>query len=198
MIIWIYKFTLRFIISNRKGKEMRVASITNPLFLRKGVPLSYKQNFVSFEGKFEDKARIIPSTRETNLSQGIMKNTGIAPTPTDIKKFKNGEIYVNIKGDVRGKDVYLMPSTGENVNDNLMETYLKADAAKRSGADKVIAILPSFDYARQERRNEAGEPIAAKMNMDLLKTAGVDEVITEDLHALLLKISESHTLNQCL
>lgn len=63
-----------------------------------------------------------------------------------------------------------------------METYVKADAAKRAGAKQVIAIMPNFDYARQERRNEPGEPIAAKLNMDLLKTSGVDEVITTDLH----------------
>ncbi len=163
---------------------MRVASINAPFVLNKrgrsfGMPYKTK----SFTGQFEEKVRIIPSGTKTSLAQNLEKNTGISPTPTQIKKFKNGEIYVNIQGDVRGKDVYLMPATSENINDNLIETYLKADAAKRSGANKVIAILPSFDYARQEKRTEQGEPLAAKINMDLLKAAGVDEIITEDLHS---------------
>lgn len=129
-----------------------------------------------------DKVRIIPSSTPTDLEKKIEMNTGISPVETVVKKFKNGETYVNIAGDIRGKDVYLMPVGGNNVNDNLMETYLKADAAKRAGAGRVIAVMPNFDYARQEKRTEKGEPIAARLNMDLLKTAGVDEVITADFH----------------
>ena len=130
-----------------------------------------------------DKIGIIPSSTPTPLEKQIENKLGVAPTETVVKKFANGETYVNIAGDVRNKDVYLMPVGGSSVNDNLMETYLKADAAKRAGADRVIAVMPSFDYARQERKTEAGEAIAAKLNMDLLKASGVDEVITTDLHA---------------
>lgn len=128
------------------------------------------------------KISIIPSYKPTNLERNIQQAVDIDVSETDIKKFKNGETYVNIKDNVRGKDVYLMPATNENVNDNLIETYLKADAAKRAGASKVIAVMPNFDYARQEKRMEQCEPIAARLNMDLLKTAGVDEIITTDLH----------------
>lgn len=163
---------------------MRVVSINAPFTINKiGQNLRMPHRSYAFAGHFEEKARLIPSGTQSDLAKNLEENTGITPTPTQIKKFKNGEIYVNIQGDVRGKDVYIMPSTGENVNDNLMETYLKADAAKRSGADKVIAILPSFDYARQEKRTEPGEPIAARLNMDLLKTSGVDEIITTDFHS---------------
>ena len=87
-----------------------------------------------------------------------------------------------------------MPIGGEKVNDNLMETYLKADAAKRAGADRVIAILPSFDYARQEKRMETGEPIAARLNMDLLKASGVDEIITTDFHTPAIEGFASHDM----
>ncbi len=128
------------------------------------------------------KVSIIPSSKPTDLERNIQKIADIDTSETDIKKFKNGETYVNIKDNVRGKDVYLMPASNENVNDNLIETYLKADAAKRAGASKVIAVMPNFDYARQEKRMEQGEPIAARLNMDLLKTSGVDEIITTDLH----------------
>ncbi len=139
-----------------------------------------------FKGGLSDRIGIVSTAQPTELEKNIEKKIGVAPIETTVKKFANGEIYVNI-GDVRGKDVYLMPANNPNVNDNLMETYLKADAAKRAGAKKVIAIMPNFDYARQEKKTESGEPIAAKLNMDLLKTSGVDELITEDFHTLALE-----------
>ncbi|MBR6162989.1 ribose-phosphate pyrophosphokinase [bacterium] len=126
---------------------------------------------------------IIPSSRPTNLEKNISNRLNIKPTPTEVKKFENGETYVNIKQDVRNNDVYIMPALGTAVNDNLMETYLKADAARRMGAHRIIAILPNFPYGRQERKTEPGEPISARLNMALLHASGVDEVITTDLHA---------------
>ncbi len=141
-----------------------------------------------FKGsKLSDKIGIIPTTNPSELEKNIQAKLGVTPVKTTVKKFQNGETYVNIAENVRGKDIYLMPANGSNVNDNLMETYLKADAAKRSGAKKVVAVMPSFDYARQEKRTESGEPIAARLNMDLLKTAGVDEIITTDLHSLAIE-----------
>ena len=80
-----------------------------------------------------------------------------------------------------------MPTVGNAVNDNLMETYLKADAARRMGANRVVAILPNFPYGRQERKTELGEPISARLNLALLHASGVDEVITTDLHAAALQ-----------
>ena len=176
---------------------MRITALGNPFYnYPKGNVSSANKAFMSapkslgadifcFKGgnALADKIGIIPSSTPTPLERQIETKLGVAPTKTVVKKFANGETYVNIAGDVRNKDVYLMPVTGSSVNDNLMETYLKADAAKRAGADKVIAVMPSFDYARQERKTEAGEAIAAKLNMDLLKASGVDEIITTDLHA---------------
>lgn len=148
----------------------------------KSAPQSQGADFFSFKGGIQDRICLIPSGKPTLLEKNIEDNLGVKASDTAIKKFRNGETYVNINDNVRGKDVYLMPASGENVNDNLMETYLKADAAKRAGAGRVIAIMPNFDYARQEKRTESGEPIAARLNMDLLKTSGVDEIITTDLH----------------
>ena len=145
-------------------------------------PRTMGADIFCFTGNLEKKASIIPAKNDTELAKRVEKFTQIEPTTTEIKKFKNGEIYVNINGDMTGKDVYLMPASSPNVNDNLMETYLKADAAKRAGAKRVIAVMPSFDYARQEKRMERGEPIAARLNMELLKASGVDAIITEDLH----------------
>ena len=135
----------------------------------------------------KEDIRIIPSSTPTNLEHSIEDMLQINASPTTIKKFANGETYINIQEDMRNKDVYLMPTISNNVNDNLMETYLKADAAKRMGANRVVAIMPNFPYGRQERKSEAGEPISARLNMALLHASGVDEVITTDVHAAALQ-----------
>ena len=131
--------------------------------------------------------RLIPSSVQTDLERSISERIKIDPTPTVIKKFANGETYINIKENMRNKDVYLMPVIGHAVNDNLMEMYLKADAARRMGANRVVAVLPNFPYGRQERKTELGEPISARLNLALLHASGVDEVITTDLHAAALQ-----------
>ena len=147
-------------------------------------------NNVTFCGRNimgREAIRLIPSSVKTDLERSIEQKIEILPTPTVIKKFANGETYVNICEDMRNKDVYIMPTTGKAVNDNLMETYLKADAARRMGANKVVAIMPNFPYGRQERKTELGEPISARLNLALLHASGVDEVITTDLHAAALQ-----------
>lgn len=144
---------------------------------------------VSFGSKYMGRSdiRIIPSSNPTGLEESIEKQLDIKPSPTIVKKFANGETYVNIKDDMRNKDVYIMPTTGKEVNDNLMETYLKADAARRMGAHRVVAVLPNFPYGRQERKSEPGEPISARLNLALLHASGVDEIITTDVHAAALQ-----------
>lgn len=131
--------------------------------------------------------RLIPSSVSAPLGENISKLMDIIPTPTVVKKFANGETYVNICEDMRNKDVYLMPTIGKAVNDNLMETYLKADAAKRMGANRVVAVMPNFPYGRQERKTQFGEPISARLNLSLLHASGVDEVIATDIHAAALQ-----------
>lgn len=145
----------------------------------------------TFQGKRavmgKEAIRIIPSSVRTDLEKSIEAGLEIFPTPTTIKKFANGETYVNIMEDMRNKDVYIMPTIGTAVNDNLMETYLKADAARRMGANRVVAVMPNFPYGRQERKTELGEPISARLNLALLHASGVDEVITTDIHAAALQ-----------
>ena len=135
----------------------------------------------------KEAIRIIPASNRSDLEKSIERKMAILPSPTEIKKFANGETYINIKEDMRNKDVYIMPAIGTNVNDNLMETYLKADAARRMGANRVVAVLPNFPYGRQERKTEPGEPISARLNLALLHASGVDEVITTDIHAAALQ-----------
>lgn len=147
-------------------------------------------NNVTFCGRNimgREAIRLIPASVRSDLEKSIESKIGIPVTPTTIKKFANGETYVNILEDMRNKDVYLMPVMGTTINDNLMETYLKADSAKRMGANKVIAIMPNFPYGRQERKTELGEPISARLNLSLLHASGVDEVVATDLHAAALQ-----------
>ena len=145
---------------------------------------------VNFKGRNimgREAIRLIPSSMRTPLEESIAKLMDMVPTPTVVKKFANGETYVNIMGDMRNKDVFLMPTVGRAVNDNLMETYLKADAAKRMGANRVVAVMPNFPYGRQERKTQFGEPISARLNLSLLHASGVDEVISTDIHAAALQ-----------
>lgn len=150
-------------------------------------PISNTVTFGGVNRMGKEAIRFIPASVVSDLEKSIEKRMAILPTPTDIKKFANGETYINIRGDMRNKDVYLMPVTGKAVNDNLMETYLKADAARRMGANKVVAVMPNFPYGRQERKTELGEPISARLNLALLHASGVDEVITTDIHAAALQ-----------
>ena len=135
----------------------------------------------------KEDIRIIPASIPTQLEESIENLLHIGPSLTTVKKFANGETYVNIQEDMRNKDVYLMPTVTNQINDNLMEIYLKADSAKRMGANRVVAIMPNFPYGRQERKTEFGEPISARLNMSLLHASGVDEVITTDIHAAALQ-----------
>lgn len=101
----------------------------------------------------------------------------------EVGKFSDGEIFVNINESVRGSDVFVVQSTCEPVNDNLMELLIMIDAFKRASAGRITAVIPYYGYARQDRKAKARDPISAKLVADLLETAGADRVLTMDLHA---------------
>jgi ribose-phosphate pyrophosphokinase len=99
-------------------------------------------------------------------------------------QFSDGEITIDIQENVRGKDVFIIQPTCIPTNDNIMEVLLMADALRRSSAGRVTAVIPYYGYARQDRRvRSARVPISAKVVADMLQTAGVDRVLTVDLHA---------------
>lgn len=97
-------------------------------------------------------------------------------------KFKNGEIYVKFEESVRGADVFLIQTCGDPVNDNLMELLIMVDALKRASAGMINCVIPHFPYARQDKKAEGREPITAKLVADILTIAGMDRMITVDLH----------------
>ncbi|MBO6577132.1 MAG: ribose-phosphate pyrophosphokinase [Rhodothermales bacterium] len=116
------------------------------------------------------------------LAQSIARSFGQDLGTVEIKNFSDGEIYVHYEESIRGCDVFLIQSTQPNA-DNLLELLLLIDAAKRASAARITAVIPYFGYARQERKDQPRVSIAAKLVANLLTTAGVDRVLTMDLHA---------------
>ena len=100
-----------------------------------------------------------------------------------VDRFPGGEIHVQIKDNIRGKDIFIVQSTCDSPNDNLMELLIMIDAAKRASASRVTAVLPYYGYARQDRKDRPRVPITAKLVANLITTAKADRVLTMDLHA---------------
>lgn len=141
---------------------------------------------------YENLSDPMPVNKEIKLYSGT-GNPALAEKIADIlhlelqglniEKFANGEIYARFTESVRGDDVYFIQTlAGANVNDLLMETLIVCDAAKRASCNKFIAVIPHYGYARQDRKAAAREPITARLVANLLEAAGVDQVITVDLH----------------
>jgi len=122
-------------------------------------------------------------TAHRELSKNICSQLGIDPVHVDIRRFKDGEIFVQIEENVRGKDVFIVQPTCSPANENLMELLILLDAAKRASAKRITAVLPYYGYARQDRKDRPRVPITARLVADLLTTAGADRVLAIDLHA---------------
>lgn len=117
------------------------------------------------------------------LAERIANVLGLELGDCEVGRFSDGEISVNIRETVRGMDVFLVQSTSDPVNDSLMELLILTDACRRASAASVTAVIPYFGYARQDRKTKARDPITAKLVSDLIAAAGVDRVLTMDLHA---------------
>lgn len=102
---------------------------------------------------------------------------------SSVRQFSDGEIQVNIEESIRGKHVFILQSTSSPVNDNLLEILIMVDALKRASAESVNVVMPYYGYARQDRKARAREPITSKLVANMLEVAGVDRLLTIDLHA---------------
>jgi ribose-phosphate pyrophosphokinase len=100
-----------------------------------------------------------------------------------VERFNDGEIFVEVFENVRGEDMFIIQSTSNPANDNLMELLIMADALRRSSASRITAVIPYFGYARQDRRTKARTPISAKLVANMLVGAGIERILTLDLHA---------------
>lgn len=127
--------------------------------------------------------KVFTCNSHPELAQEIVDNLGLELGKSTVTKFSDGEISVSIWESVRGADVFVVQSTGDPVNDNLMELLIMVDALKRASAKSITAVMPYYGYARQDRKAKARDPITSKLVANLMVKAGVDRVITMDLHA---------------
>jgi len=127
--------------------------------------------------------RIFSGNSSRTLAADICKKLGVSLGRATVSTFSDGETSVEIDENVRGMDVFIVQSTSTPVNNNLMELLIMIDALKRASADRIIAVMPYYGYARQDRKAAPRAPITAKLVADLLTTAGASRVIAVDLHA---------------
>ncbi|NLJ78345.1 MAG: ribose-phosphate pyrophosphokinase [Tissierellia bacterium] len=131
----------------------------------------------------KEKIKVFSGNANRKLAEEICRELGISLGSCEVGKFSDGEIFVNIDETVRGRDVFIIQSTCSPVNDNIMEVLILIDAFKRASAGRINAVIPYYGYARQDRKTKAREPITAKLIADLLTVAGIDRVVSMDLHA---------------
>ncbi len=116
------------------------------------------------------------------LAREVADHLGMRLGDVDIHEFANGELYVRFRENVRGSDVFVIQSHCRPVNTNVMEQLIMIDALKRASAKRIIAVVPFYGYARQDKKTRSREPITAKLLADMLVVAGVDRVVSVDLH----------------
>ncbi|MGC2576093.1 MAG: ribose-phosphate pyrophosphokinase [Terrimicrobiaceae bacterium] len=127
--------------------------------------------------------KIVTGTAHPRLVADICAYLGVPPCDTTVSSFPDGETFVKINENIRGRDVFIVQPTCPPTNQNLMELLILVDAARRSSAARVTAVIPFFGYARQDRKDQPRVPITAKLVANLLVAAGVQRMLTMDLHA---------------
>ena len=127
--------------------------------------------------------KIFAANSNPAVAKTSAASLGLQLSDCEVKTFSDGEIAVSVNESVRGSDVFIVQSTCDPVNNNLMELLILMDAMKRASANRITAVMPYFGYARQDRKAKSRDPISAKLVADLLTTAGADRILTMDLHA---------------
>jgi ribose-phosphate pyrophosphokinase len=131
----------------------------------------------------QPEMKIFSGSANRELAERICRYIGVPLGQATISAFPDGETYVKIEENVRGRDVFLIQPTSPPTNQHLMELLIMVDAARRASADRITAVIPFFGYARQDRKDQPRVPITAKLIANLLHAAGVNRVLTMDLHA---------------
>ncbi len=130
-----------------------------------------------------DRIRIFSGNSNPSLAEKICASLNLPLGKAKVKTFSDGEIMVEIGENVRGRDIYIIQSTCNPTNNNLMELLIIMDALRRASAATITAVIPYYGYARQDRKAAPRTPITSKLVADLITTAGADRVVTVDLHA---------------
>ena len=147
-----------------------------------------KMNKDDYGGKREmishgKEIKVFAGNSNPELAEHICSELDRTLGKADVAQFADGECSVSVFEPVRGKDVFIVQSTCNHVNDNLMELLIMIDAMRRASAGRITAVIPYFGYARQDRKAKSRDPISAKLVANLITTAGADRVLTMDLHA---------------
>jgi ribose-phosphate pyrophosphokinase len=127
--------------------------------------------------------KLLACNSNKTLSQKIAEYLGVKLVNAEVKKFSDHEIFVEVKENVRGEDIFVIQSTSYPANDHIMELLIAIDALRRASAKRITAVIPYFGYARQDRKVAPRTPISAKLVANLITSAGADRVLTLDLHA---------------
>ena len=147
-----------------------------------------KMNKDDYGGKREmishgKEIKVFAGNSNPELAEHICSELYRTLGKADVAQYADGECSVSVFEPVRGKDVFIVQSTCNHVNDNLMELLIMIDAMRRASAGRITAVIPYFGYARQDRKAKSRDPISAKLVANLITTAGADRVLTMDLHA---------------
>ena len=127
--------------------------------------------------------KLVTGNSNLKLAYGISKYVGLELSKCDVKRFADNEIFVEMKENVRGEDVFVIQSTSYPANDNLMELLIIIDTLRRASAKRITAVLPYYGYARQDRKPGPRTPITSKLVANMIDKAGANRVLTMDLHA---------------
>ncbi|HTN61924.1 MAG TPA: ribose-phosphate pyrophosphokinase [Devosia sp.] len=127
--------------------------------------------------------KLVTGNSNRALAESVASYLELPLTDCTVKRFADKEVYVEVHENVRGEDVFILQSTSFPANDNLMELLILTDALRRSSARRITAVIPYFGYARQDRKSASRTPISAKLVANLITEAGVNRVVTLDLHA---------------
>ncbi|WP_420906096.1 ribose-phosphate pyrophosphokinase [Candidatus Magnetaquiglobus chichijimensis] len=130
-----------------------------------------------------EKMRIFSGTANLELGRRIAEYLSVPMANATVRRFADGEIFIQIDENVRGRDVFVVQPTSNPANDHLMELLIMVDALHRASAGRITAVIPYYGYARQDRKEAGRTPITAKLVADLLHASGVKRVLTLDLHA---------------
>ena len=134
--------------------------------------------------KANPQLKLFSLSSNPEIAEKIAEATGLPLGKVSSRQFSDGEIMINIEESVRGDDIYIIQSTNKPVNDYLWELLIMIDACKRASANSVNVVMPYFGYARQDRIAASREPITAKLIANMLVKAGVNRILTLDLHAV--------------
>jgi len=131
----------------------------------------------------DSRLKLLSGSAHPDLANEIASYLDVPMTAASVGRFPDGEIDIKLHEDMRGSDVFVVQPTGPPVNENILELLLMVDTLRRASAGRITAVMPYFGYARKDRKDEGRVPISAKVVANMLVSAGVDRVLTIDLHA---------------